>query len=124
MLLENNYYKINSVDKREECLNAIFHLSILPDCVVYDGHFPGNPVCPGVCNIEMIRECAALLCGHDLRIRTIKQCRLVSVASPLICPEVDITINVSILDKNRFMVVANISDAERTYLDYKGEMGV
>lgn len=119
MLLENTYYKVIHTDG--EGLNAVFRIAILPDCEVYRGHFPGNPVCPGVCNIQTIKECAMRLTGRKLFISTIRQCRLTAVASPSVCPEVDVTINASPTDKG-FTVAAKISDTERVYMDYKGEM--
>ena len=51
MLLENKYYKVLRARKEGEG-KAVYHVAILPDCNVYEGHFPGNPVCPGVCNIQ------------------------------------------------------------------------
>ena len=62
MLLENSYYKI--IGRSGEGLDAVFRVALLPDCEVYKGHFPGNPVSPGVCNIETIKECAMLLTGR------------------------------------------------------------
>lgn len=119
MLFENKYYKI--LDANVDGLDAVYRIALLPDCDVYRGHFPGNPVSPGVCNIETIKECAMLLTGKKLQISTIKQCRLTAVASPALCPEVDVTLSLLPTDKG-FAVTASIADAERTYMEYKGEM--
>ena len=73
MLLENKYYKVLRARVEGEG-KAVYHVAILPECNVYEGHFPGNPVCPGVCNIQTIKECASLLTGKELRISSIKQC--------------------------------------------------
>lgn len=121
MLLENKYYKIIGMDKQGDGQSAVFHIAILPDCDVYQGHFPGRPVCPGACNIETIKECAMLLLGRKLHMSTIKQCRLTALATPADCPEVDVTISASALDEG-FAIVARIADAEKTYVEYKGEM--
>lgn len=120
MLLKNKYYRLNDIIYTDG-LNAVYRVAILPDCSVYHGHFPGNPVCPGVCNIQTIKECAMLLTGKKLFIATIRQCRLTAVASPLTCLNVDITISASPTDLG-FSITAKIADAERTYMEYKGEM--
>lgn len=119
MLLENKYYKI--VNIQGGGLNAVYRIVLLPDCDVYRGHFPGNPVCPGVCNIQMIKECTMLLTGKKIKIGSIKQCRFTAVASPVICPRVDVTIDVSPTGSG-FSVTATIADSERTYMEYKGDM--
>lgn len=119
MLLENTYYEIT--DARMEPHEGIFRIRLLPGCDVYRGHFPGHPVCPGVCNIEMIKECAMLLAGRKLFISTIRQCRLTAVASPSICPEVDVSVGICPMEEG-FVVSARISDKEKTYIEYKGNM--
>ena len=119
MLLENKYYKIlgarNDGDRK-----AVYHLALLPECNVYEGHFPGNPVCPGVCNIQTIKECASLLVGKELRISYIKQCLLTAIASPTICPEVDIEVEVKDAGES-YSIVATISDDRQQYMTFKGE---
>ncbi len=119
MLLENNYYKVLRARKENDG-KAVYHVAILPDCNVYQGRFPGNPVCPGVCNIQTIKECASFLTGKELRISSIKQCLLTAVATPTVCPEVDVTVQVSEAD-GKYSIVATISDERRQYMAFKGE---
>ncbi len=120
MLLENKFYKVLS-EERGEGLCAKYHVAILPECNVYDGHFPGDPVCPGVCNIETIKECAILLSGEQLRYSTIKQCRLTALATPTVCPEVDVQVSLSPLVEG-YSVQASIADDKQTYMILKGQL--
>jgi 3-hydroxyacyl-[acyl-carrier-protein] dehydratase len=120
MLLENKFYKVLS-EERGEGLCAKYHVAILPECNVYDGHFPGDPVCPGVCNIETIKECAILLCGEQLRYSTIKQCRLTALATPTVCPEVDVQVTLTPAGDS-YSVQATIADAKQTYMILKGQL--
>ena len=119
MLLENKYYKVLRARKEGEG-RAVYHVAILPNCNVYEGHFPDNPVCPGVCNIQTIKECASLLVGKELRISSIKQCLLTAIATPTVCPEVDVEVEVSESD-GKYSIVATISDEKRQYMAFKGE---
>lgn len=125
MLLKDKYYEVVSEEHTAEC-TAKYHVKLKADCSCYEGHFPGKPVSPGVCNIEMIRECAEILTGKDLFITTIKQCRLTEIAAPQICPEVDVTVQVTPNqpDATAYTVVANISDATRSFMDFKGTLTV
>ena len=34
---------------------------------VFMGHFPGNPVVPGVCSLQMIIECAGKVLGYPVK---------------------------------------------------------
>lgn len=76
-----NYYKIINQVALEDG-RVKFEVALNPDCVVYQGHFPGNPISPGVCNIEMIRECIEYVVNEKLTIYEIKSCRFKSIISP------------------------------------------
>lgn len=124
MLLKDKFFEI----LHEEKINAneaVYLCGLKADCDVYQGHFPGKPVSPGVCNIEMIRECAELLTGENLLIQTIKQCRLTAVASPSVCPKVDVKISVARVEGTEtYNVVGSISDAETSYMELKGTLAI
>ena len=64
-----------------------------------------------------------MLTGQRLVIKGIKQCRLTAVASPVVCPEVDVTVAVAPVEGG-YTVVASIADDKQKYMDYKGEMAL
>ena len=120
MLLKDKFFTVLH-EERLSANEAIFLCELKADCDVYRGHFPGKPVSPGVCNIEMIRECTEMLVGEDLQIDTIKQCRLTAVASPSVCPKVDVSVSVARLEGTQnYNVVAMIRDAGQSYMELKG----
>lgn len=124
MLLKDKYYKLIK-ETRLDANTGVFLVSLLPQADVYRGHFPQKPVCPGACNIETLRECAEVLTGRDLKIKTIKQCRLTAVATPLVCPLLDVTVSVARIEgTDSYNVVGKIADAETTYMELKGEFGI
>lgn len=49
---------------------------------VYQGHFPGNPITPGVLSLRMIRECVSREIGRPLHYAAIKNCRYVALIRP------------------------------------------
>ena len=73
------------------------------------------------CNIETIKECAILLCGEQLRYSTIKQCRLTALATPTVCPEVDVQVTLTPAGDS-YSVQATIADAKQTYMILKGQL--
>ncbi len=124
MLLKDKYYKLIK-ETRLDANTGVFLVSLLPQADVYRGHFPQKPVCPGACNIETLRECAEVLTGRDLKIKTIKQCRLTAVATPLVCPLLDVTVSVARIEgTDSYNVVGKIADAETTYMELKGEFRI
>lgn len=122
MLLKDKFFSVLSVEKIDDN-TAIYQCELLADCDCYRGHFPGKPVSPGVCNIEMIKECAMLLTEKSLLISSIKQCRLTAVATPAVCPQVSVKISVT-PKEDAYTVVASIVAGETSYMEFKGELVV
>ena len=52
------------------------------DHPVYEGHFPGQPVVPGVCTVRVVRELTARAVGYDVWFDTIREAKFVSVLIP------------------------------------------
>ena len=120
MLLLNKFYKVIK-ETRLDQNQAVYLVSILPNADVYRGHFPHKPVCPGVCNIEMIRECAEMFSGRDLALKYIKQCRLTAVATPQVCPLVDVQVQL-LPAEGGYLVQGKIADGDTIYMELKGEL--
>ena len=53
-MLLNNLYTIQSLTENEKTILASTLLR--PEHPIFQGHFPGQPVLPGVCMLEMITE--------------------------------------------------------------------
>ena len=96
-MLIKDYYTIESVAQQEG--KAVFQIALNPQCQVYEGHFPGEPVSPGVCNIQMIKECAEQVAGKSLFLSNLQQCRLTTLVTPLAHPQVQVTIQMTRMSK-------------------------
>lgn len=121
MLLKNKYFRLGGFDLGNT--TAHYHVYLLPGCDVYRGHFPGNPVSPGVCNIEMIVECFNTMVDEYHRLVSIDRCRLTAVASPTISPELDIYMEWTYSDDGKYRYLnATIKDDKRQYMDFKGTL--
>lgn len=128
MLLENRYYRLHDMhtggtpDKRQ----GRFRIGLIPECDIYRGHFPGNPVAPGVCNIQVVKECTERLTGERaLHLTSLQQCRLTAVVTPGACPELDVHVEAARTEDGAgYKVAARISDERQTYMELKGVMTV
>ncbi len=59
-----------------------FLLKMKDEHVVYPGHFPGQPITPGVLTMQMVRDCVNLLLDRQLHYTTVKNCRFVAMVRP------------------------------------------
>ena len=118
MLIEN-YYKVNDIIAGTE--KTLFIIFLKPDCKVYEGHFPGIPISPGACNIQMIKECAELIVGKHLFMHNLQHCRLTTLITPLVYPQVEVTILME-QKADVYKLKATIGKGEEIYLELKAEL--
>lgn len=119
MQLENNYYNLTGFEKEEK--GGTFHIVLRKECLVYEGHFPGKPVCPGVFSIQIAKECAERLVGRPLHIISVRLCRFKAVATPATTPRLTVRVETIPCDDG-YVVTATLSDEVRIFMEYKGKM--
>lgn len=81
MTLRDDLYKI--IEKREENGTLYYTLRLNTESVIYKAHFPGMPVTPGVCLVQIGRELLEDFTGHRLEVSVLKNVKFVSVVEPL-----------------------------------------
>lgn len=118
MLIED-YYTVIQTSREGD--TAVFSLALRPDCKVYEGHFPGQPVCPGVCNIQMLKECLETLTGKRLLLDCIQQCRLTVLLTPADFPLLEARIDILAADGQSVKFHAALCAADQVCLDLKAE---
>lgn len=75
-----DFYTICSVRKDEG--SYTYEISLNPAHELYKGHFPDMPVVPGVCMLQIIRECVSHAMDRRLRYVFIRSCKFLAVVNP------------------------------------------
>lgn len=119
-MLIKNYYSIENVSKLEDG-TSIFQISLNPECQVYEGHFPDEPISPGVCNIQMIKECAEQVAGKPLLMDNLQQCRLTTLVTPLKHTDVEVVLRLEEKD-GIYKLKATLGKEADIYLEMKADL--
>ena len=80
MRVEGNFYKVIATEQIEN--NHKIEVELLAEHPIYKGHFPQQPVVPGVCTLTIIKECLGEILSHGVSFKTIKECKYVSALIP------------------------------------------
>lgn len=81
MQLRNNLYTVSSRDV--DGTTARFALQLNPASFIYQAHFPGEPITPGVCIVQMVKELLEEFLHQSLEISMVKNVKFLAVVSPL-----------------------------------------
>lgn len=85
MLKDQMFYILGQQEGQEK----IFHIRMNPDHFIYRAHFPGNPITPGVCIVQVVTELLETLLEERLSLCEVKSLKFVDILSPLQNPEVE-----------------------------------
>lgn len=121
-MLIQDYYIIKDSTPVHDA--TVFHIHLNENSTVYQGHFPEKPVSPGVCNIQMIKECAENLCKKELRISNLQLCRLTTLITPQTHPDLDVTIQLDETTNGIYKLQALIKKEEEICMELKAELTI
>lgn len=109
MLIEG-LYTVQNIEQNEEEVNATVKLHAEHD--VFKGHFPGNPIMPGVCMIQMIKELTEKTTGKELFLSVANNVKFMAKINPE--ENEIINLNLKISEENGIVKVKNITSFDET----------
>lgn len=80
MKLKDNLYQILSLPDE---VSGEYIINLIPSSIIFKAHFPGNPILPGVCIIEIARELTETAVKTSLQLESVFNAKFVSVISPM-----------------------------------------
>ncbi|MCC8039422.1 MAG: beta-hydroxyacyl-ACP dehydratase [Bacteroidales bacterium] len=117
MKLRNSLYKIEA----EEILStndARVDFVLLPDCPIYRAHFPYQPITPGVCIIQLIKEMAEGIKDTSLNVTAVKNAKFLQPLEPM-GTLLSVSLHFDRIDREmdpiKFAIKAEIKDSKTTY---------
>ena len=126
-MLTGKLFTINTIDllqlNKENAYFSKYSVTLALNCHhdIFNGHFPGNPVLPGVCQVEMIRELAEKILGLRLLLSQASHVKFLSLINPLISPVLCLNLTLGESGRNEFDVSAEVTSVESVCMKMKGQ---
>ena len=97
-----------------------FTLELDPSHPVYEGHFPGNPVVPGVCQVQIIKELVSRVIGKEVNLFRSDNIKFLAMIVPAQTPVLTVSIDVKQKEPDQWDVSAIISRDSSLFIKFKG----
>ncbi|MCF6223044.1 MAG: 3-hydroxyacyl-ACP dehydratase [Flavobacteriaceae bacterium] len=97
MILEN-FYTINSKQISEDHINHLYEILINNKHDIFKGHFPDNPVMPGVCMMQIIKEITESVIGKKLFMEKCSNVKFLTIINPDKTPILTLDLQIIIID--------------------------
>ena len=105
-MLIKDFYRTQSIDHIDaNTIEVTIRLNEKHE--VFNGHFPGNPVTPGVCMIQAIKEIIQDQVDSPLYLHSISNVKFTALINPNINP--DLLLELSLVSEGNTVKVKNIT---------------
>ena len=96
-MLKNTFYTIKEITDTDNSRNYLVSLNALHP--IFQAHFAGNPIMPGACVVQLIKELTSDCFKQDFVTRTIENMKFLYEINPLKTPEISVRLTFSKQDK-------------------------
>ncbi|MDR1005166.1 MAG: 3-hydroxyacyl-ACP dehydratase [Prevotellaceae bacterium] len=113
MQLLNDLFDI--IDKEETDGGLTYRVSFNPAHLIYKVHFPGNPITPGVCLIQMTEELLSHHLNRPLYLSCLSNVKFLSTLTPVADAVVSFSFGKLSVTEQECRAQLTIGDAGQTY---------
>ena len=104
MKLKNNFFQIKDSYQTETGVD--YNIILNPEHIIYQVHFPNNPITPGVCIIQIVKELSKEILKYDISLKKINNVKFLNIINPLENKEITFSISISSDKDNRHKINA------------------
>lgn len=112
-MLIPHFYSVKEFNFTDNQLKSIIELN--PEHDVFKGHFPNNPVTPGVCMLQILKELTEQATNTNLFIKECSNVKFMALINPEVNAVLAITIDINQVEEN-FKIKASASFNETVAL--------
>lgn len=93
-MLLKKFYTITSLTQQGDQKYEVV-LLINGQHEIFKGHFPGNPIMPGVCMMQIIKELAEQITGKSLFMERLSNVKFMALINPETTPELRLELDIT-----------------------------
>ena len=111
-MLKDNLYIIKNISEADSTIEAIVELD--EQHKIFEGHFPGHPVLPGACMLQMVKELLETFFQKPLRLVKADDIRFSAMVDPTANKELTFSIQYHLMETQSIDVNAKILKQDNT----------
>ncbi len=106
-MLLGDFFTISSIQKEGDSSKAILELNAAHS--IFEGHFPGQPVVPGACLLQMVKEIMQIITCSEMQLIKAHQLKFIFLIDPAKNTILQMVLTYSINENNEVKVLAILS---------------
>ena len=117
-MLQGDFYTASNIAIEGNALKALLSLSVTHN--IFAGHFPGHPVVPGVCMMQMVKEMLEQQIGRETILEKASTMKFLNMINPQVNSNVSIDVKHSVAEDGKINVDAQLYGESIVFFKFKG----
>jgi 3-hydroxyacyl-[acyl-carrier-protein] dehydratase len=117
-MLVNDFFTISKLEKEGSEIKA--ELVINANHKIFEGHFPGHPVVPGVCMMQMVKEIIEKVIGEKTNLVRAGEMKFLAIINPKENNMIRATLKYNIEENGNMAVSATLFKESLIHFKFKG----
>ena len=121
-MLKDDFFTITTLATENDTISASLELN--EKHKIFDGHFPGKPVVPGVCMLQMVKEATEAALGNKLLLTRAEELKFLMIIDPAECRKLEMLLKY-IREKNgKIIIEASLLKDRSVCFKFKGQFSL
>ncbi|HZE84153.1 MAG TPA: 3-hydroxyacyl-ACP dehydratase [Puia sp.] len=117
-MLLNDFFTITGLQREGDSIRASLKLNASHK--IFEGHFPGLPVVPGACMMQMLKEIVEAASGMGLQLKRADHLKFTALIDPRNVGSLDMECTLSAAADANWLVSAQLSNDGKICFKFKG----
>ena len=113
MILKDSFFFVEQEKERNGL--PVFSIRLHPSHTIFKAHFPGSPIVPGVCQIQILSELMEMYSGKKLYLKEVKNIKFLSVLDPIQSPCLEVDFQKIAIDMESLKTTALLQTIMKQY---------
>jgi 3-hydroxyacyl-[acyl-carrier-protein] dehydratase len=120
-MLQGDFFNIHNLETAGFDIKA--DLVINATHKIFEGHFPGHPVVPGVCMMQMVKEIMEQVFKKKTNLVSAVDMKFLNIINPEENTDIQAALKYKIEENRNMTVWASLFKDDRIYFKFKGVFG-
>jgi 3-hydroxyacyl-[acyl-carrier-protein] dehydratase len=120
----NSLYQIKQILTEGDGSTFSFKIELNPSHEIFNGHFPGNPILPGVCMVQILKELMINYTDCKLILKNAGSIKYLAFIDPLVNKIILFNIEMNKTENGDISCKATLNSDSAVFCRFKGEFKV
>ena len=117
-MLKDDFFTISSIQKENNSYKIMLELNAMHK--IFEGHFPGQPVVPGACMLQMVKEVTEIILNKNVQLTKADNLKFLRIINPNEHRVLYMVLTCNISEDGMASVNANLSNGSSICFKFSG----